>query len=221
MTVYTLLLVDSGAEIIAFILSIIFFKKLSFFLKIVAFQVSIATSMDVLGFYLKEFYVSNVPVYNIYLLFDCAILLYAVYYHLKPKINSMLVLSVFGIYVLTWCFFMLKNGIHLFSIETYIFDSLILLVFYMTLFYYTMINYKGSLLQLPEFWVCLGIILFYGCNIPYFSMVPYLRKNCTKEENRMIFNLIRVLVSLRYLLIATSFLLFYRQNRNQQTQHIS
>ncbi len=207
------LLYNFGGEGLAFCAGLITLRILNKGFRIVWLQVFIAFAVEITAYCLRKYGWYNVWMYNLYLPLDCGLLLLAAYYFHKAR--RVIYLSGFAIFLTVWVYFLLKNDINYFQQVSYAIDSLLLLGFYLYVLYCKVIGYRGSVTTLPFFWLSLGILLFYGCNAPYFFMLDRLTLVCSREESNYVEAILKILSNIRYLLIAYSFFLYYFQNRKE------
>ncbi len=179
-------------------------------------QTALALSVECIGYFHLTNYLTktNVPLYNIYLLFDFVfpLLIAYLFCHRKDLLKQVLLLT--GTYIIVWIFSIWYINIDTFFSFLYILDSFILLLTYCYLLYQESLHFKKAIIQSPIFWLCVGTILFYGVNLPFFSLLPFLSKNLTTLQFRKLHNLLLLLIQIRYFAIAYSFYLVHKNTRS-------
>jgi len=198
-----------SGEFIACIAAILFFTSLSISCRILAIHAITAFLVELTGFILRKHgYTDNQWLFNIFLLFDCGLQLLAAYYF-RVKIPYLFFITGFLVFVAVWLYEVINTGVMIFTVKAYIVDSILLMGTYLVVLYYSTINYRGSLTRSPSLWICLSIILYYGCNIPFFSVLNYLVDNKAKDVIKFLFVVLQVLINVRYLFIAIGFYLYF------------
>ncbi len=66
----------------------------------------------------------------------------------------------------------------------------------------------------PEVFACLGLIIYFACNVPYICLMPYLNESSPEQSKSLFNNIIDNLANFRYLLLAIAFILT-RINKNK------
>ena len=205
-------------EFLAFSFAIICFTKLNTSYRIVALQSCIAFVVEAFGYWWKLDINrgSNKWLFNLYMIFDCGLILLAAYYFLKPKIPIKFFAALFLVFIVFWLNSAIQNKtIDKFTIEAYVIDSVFSLASFLYILYTYALNEKGDLISMPVLWLCLGLIINYGCSIPYFSTYSIQGKMCSKEEMEFLNKIPTILNNIRYPLVALSFVLFYFQSSSK------
>jgi hypothetical protein len=96
------------------------------------------------------------------------------------------------------------RSVHEAPVMCFFFASLILVGIFLYVII-QMVNMKVVSRE-PLFWMSIGLIIFYGCNIPYWGVFNYLLKNDLKMLQKLVM-LLWVINILRYSLTTVSFLL--------------
>jgi hypothetical protein len=173
-------------------------------------QVVGALIFELSGFFIHKTPGSNQWLFNCYLPFDCGLPLLAAHYFLKKRNNTYLLIGGYVLFLVVEVYDIYSKGINTFAMNAYITDSILLICTYLIVLYTTVMTYRGSIIRLDTFWLCLGIILFYGCNIPYFSMLGLMVRYGVGTQ---LFIILRVLNNVRYLFVAYSFYQYYMHNK--------
>ena len=112
-------------------------------------------------------------------------------------------------YLLTFMAQLYFNGFQTFANYAFAAAGLILSIIYGSILFLEF-RTKQKWQSSPVIWMSAGLVLFFACNIPYFSLFNYLNKYYL-PESRFLFNFITdVLANIRYLLLAVSFYLLRR-----------
>ncbi len=167
----------------AFIVSLISFKlNYKIHLKIFSVLLGLTLVNEIIAnYFLSVLHLrSNLPVYNIFMLIEFWV--FALYYSyiLKSRFQKIIIrlfLILFPVfwYITTFHFF---NGLNHWN------SYLILAGFSFTVFLSVAYCYRlftsDQLIKFrkqSEFWIAIGLIIFYSCNLPYLGMYNYLSNN--------------------------------------------
>ncbi|MFA6150153.1 MAG: hypothetical protein WC716_02455 [Chitinophagaceae bacterium] len=207
------------SEFITCLLAILIFRKLDAFSRLIAVQVCIAFLVEFLGWQMRLHLQRNTWLYNCYMPVEFSLLFIATRQHFKSRILAwLLVLLVF--YWSCWCAEIYYQSIHVFAVKTYVIGALILLVSYFFVLYKSAWN-RMSLFKQSQFWFAIGVILFFGCNIPFFSMYDYIVENSTDYQMDLLTNLMMVFTHFRYLCTAIGFILVFLEFKNNKQKLIA
>jgi hypothetical protein len=199
-------------ELLPFITGMAILSSLPKPYRILLCQSTLVFCLDLYGFYLRKSstHTNNQWLYNYYQLADCGLLLLAGYYFDRNNTFRIFAIGGFITFLSFWLYAVYQNGIGIFAVSAYNILSILLIAAYFWIFYRIAMNNHNQLLRLPELWLCLGIIAFYGCNMFFFSIAGDLQKDLSREELGTITYLITtVLNNVRYLFTALSFYLVY------------
>lgn len=211
-------------EFIAFITGIFCLHKLNSAFRIVAFHAILAFSIEMFGYWWHQDKQrgSNQWMYNLYIIADCGLVLLSAYFFLKPKIHIIFFGSLFLVLIVFWINSAIQNkSIDKFIVEAYVIDSIFALGLFLYILYRYALNEKGKLISMPVLWLCLGLIINYGCSIPYFSTYSIQGKMCSKAEMEFLNKIPTILNNVRYPLVALSFVLFYFQSSSKVVSKIN
>lgn len=210
-------LLASSCEVVAFFIGMIMYRKLNKAYKLIYLQVFISFLIECGGFAFEKVHPrhSNAWLYNLYLPIDCGMLLWAAHYFIneKIKIRPFIFIVGYSVFIAVWLFCIIQSGWNEFAFIAVSVDGFLILIAYLLVLYSSIISNTNKLLTLSIFWTCLGIILYYGCSIPYFSMYQYLAKKLTAAEDRKLYYILLALNYIRYLSVTFSFYLHYKQNK--------
>jgi hypothetical protein len=156
---------------------------------------------------------NNTWVYNIAVPVEFLILTIAVSVFSKDKMSKYLVLSSYVIFLasiyLQMSFY--KSG-H-FANYAMVSGSIIMTVLFVWIIYIKFTSDLPFRIYRPEVFACLGLIIYFACNVPYISIMPFLNENSPEESKSLFNNIIDNLANFRYLLLSIAFLLA-RINKN-------
>ncbi|HTA82402.1 MAG TPA: hypothetical protein VK783_05710 [Bacteroidia bacterium] len=193
---------------IALLAGIYTFKYMNLLYRIFFFQ-----SLSYLLILLLSYAVQSIPrmqhrnewLFNSYMPIETGLLTwcgYEFFRHRKEKIVIWIGYAIFLILLLCELFI---KGIWEFSNHGYIAESFLIVMVYLGIIYFLLTNQNKTWKHSPELWIALGLILYFGCTLPYLSLLKYLEVSYPKA-NIYLFRLITVgLANLRYLLLAYGF----------------
>lgn len=200
------------SEAFAFCVGAYTFTKLDLFSKLIAIQVFVAFLIELVGLQIRAQNSSNVWIYNCFMLVEFSILFIASSITLgKISFISLLILSLYWI---CWGVEIYINAIGNFAIRTYVIGAITLLISFSIVLYKSVQN-RDSLLFQSRFWFSIGIILFFGCNIPFFSMHSYIRNTSNIAQVKMLINLMSFFAHIRYICMAIGFVIVFREVNKQ------
>jgi magnesium-transporting ATPase (P-type) len=117
------------------------------------------------------------------------------------------------LFVLVWLYEAV-NGINRgLLVNAFIIDSIIQIIAYAIVLYHTSMIYKGSLWAMPSLWLCIAVEIFYGCTLPFFSLLKVLKP----PEMALLFNILMIIIAVRYFSTAISLWLYARQSTHKNT----
>ncbi len=98
-----------------------------------------------------------------------------------------------------------KRGIMVFANLSYIAGSILIVGIYALLLYKGFRNSTDSWKKSPTIWICIGLLIYFGCCIPYLSMIHYLQVNYPKLNTFLYHLIIDQLSNIRYAFMAIAF----------------
>lgn len=208
-----LITINQFSEIIASCVGIYTFTRLDYFSKLIAVQVFIALIVELIGLQILKQKPSNVWLYNYYMLAEFSLLIIAA--GLKSTIVSLKSIILLLLFFLCWGLEIYWNSIEIFAVNTYVLGATILLVSFSIVLYRSVQN-RDPLFGQSKFWFAIGIILFYGCNIPFFAMHDYIKNYSNPAQINLLTFLMVIFVHIRYLCMAIGFLIVFREVKKKQ-----
>lgn len=203
-------LIELLIEFCSLIIGVYCLNRLNDFFKVIVLQIIIAFGVEFIGRILFSLNIRNVWLFNLYEIVEAGLLLFA-----AKKIvnfdNRFLYLLLIPIFF--WFYSVFKNGFNYFTSVAYVSFSIAILIVYLNLLFKSVLTYRGDLVKLPTLWLAIGVILFFGCNIPYLSMLNYLCNNFNQEVNNTLHLILKTFCNLRYILMAISLIMASRQNQ--------
>lgn len=191
------------------------YKKMTPFGRILFYQVVSWVIIYGLSNYITKYQKwHNLPrnnhwLFNINILIECSFLTFAAYYYLK-KTNRSGVLFLYGFFFISYILIMYFKSFSEFNPYAYLFECLLVTALYSLVLY----NYFNSDLQHQSqpivVWVSIGILLYFACNVPYFSLFDYLNRQHPEISSKLFAFITDILANARYLCLAIGFWLIRR-----------
>lgn len=201
-------ILDLAALILAAVAGLRAFRQATTSYRLILLQVWIALLTEFAG---ATFYrVSNVPMYNVYMLMESALLMRAAFLSLE-KPGKWPFAICFSAVLIFWTWNVYKSGWHAFQLQAFLLYAVLLLMMYIVVLYNSAMRWKTAIGRNPDLWICAGMIVFYACIVPYLSTLG-LQNSLSPAQRRVLhFFAVDLLHQLRYLLIAVGFFLLYHQ----------
>lgn len=198
--------------LLAITAGLVFFRSLNRFLKIILLQLILAMIVQVLGkvYGMNNLHVNNL-IYNIYITIEVLVLAGANAIYLHTRKDKLLMIGGFALFAAAMVFDISQKTIFVFSDHAFIVECLLMVVLYLMLITREVIPKTEKMAGSPLFWVGIGSIVYFGCDIPFFSMRPYFEKmNSHLITSLFIVNLI--LLNFRYFFVTIAFFLQRKQS---------
>jgi hypothetical protein len=156
----------------------------------------------------------NQWVFNVSMPMEAGILTWAAYEYFKNTRGKIWIWIGYAAFLVVLITEISIKGIWIFSNHGCIAESALLLILYLLILYSHFTSQNSTWKRSPELWICLGIVLFYGGVVPYFSLMHYLQASYPKVNAFLYYFIIDGLATLRYVLLAVGFW-FVRRNALQ------
>lgn len=204
-----------GAEALALLCGILFFKYLDNAFGIFLLYLSISVSFDFIGTVLLSLHIPSNWLYNYLLLPDCFLQLYTASFFIKKQ-SFLWVLTLFAIIFSSfWCYDIFRlQMLNNVAVHAFMANFMILSIIYCYVLYTHCIHYEKTVVYSPVFWLCTASLGFYACCIPYFSIFNIIHVAITNKQQYHLTKLFHVIVNVRYLLVAYAFLLCYQNGKH-------
>lgn len=154
--------------------------------------------------------IENTACFNVYILIEFYLMFGAAILFLKK--NNRVLLSFGSLPFIIFMIHLSRTGFGKFSSFSFLAGGIILVVFYLYLLFE--ISKRTAILKnIPEFWVCIGIIAYFGCTVPFFSLFTYFVNHGKEKLGDMLFKLNDFLALIRYLCLLIAFLLLNKKDK--------
>jgi hypothetical protein len=204
--------------------AIISWRKANSFFKLLSLQLALFFIVYA-GGYVITFYQqarnlpqNNIWIYNLYFPIECALLAAAALQLLQSKMIRMITLICYFLFLTFYMIQIARFGLNHFANFAVAAYAFILVGLYLAVLYHILKTPGFTFRAFPQLWACLGIALYFGCIVPYFSVMNYLHATNPKLNSTLFFIINNVLSHVRYFATAISMILFYQQRTNVMLQ---
>lgn len=213
------LLTIVAGKIFAIFIGLYCFRFLPKAYRFILLQVILALISEVSGEGIEKYYhKNNLWIFNLYLLFETWLNGLAGIALLENKSIKRVIRYTLFLLTVVWIVNVYSNGMQIFANWCFIASAIVTIVIFMFVLFNNAFTRQNIFIK-PEFWLSLSIILFFGCDLPYFGLRNYLLKHFINVEEQLYY-VNYVLNFLRYPLIAICFFLCRRQYRMQTVAEI-
>jgi hypothetical protein len=195
--------------LIAGLFALLTFRKLDTFSRLIAVQVFISCLVELAGWQFRLHGQKNIWLYNCYMLVEFTLLFVATSLHFRKSLHPRMIATLI-LYWSCWSFEIWYNRISTFAVHTYVIGAIILMVCYFIVLYKSAWS-RNSLFNQSLFWFAIGVLLFFGCSIPYLSMYDYIAENSSRHQLELLANLMKLLAQFRYLCTVIAFIVVFRE----------
>ncbi len=189
--------------------SVIFYKTLKANnLKSFPYFLFFVLAGEITGILLARIYHTNIVFYNIFTSVQIIYYLYLIQSSILSKIAKKIIavcIAVFTLISIINCLYVQNINTELIS-YTFSIGSLFITLSAMFFFYELLhSNQIESYTTYLQFWIVLGLFIFYTCNIPYMSVYNYLSVNYTNIMNAY-YKIIEILAYIMYVFFIIGFI---------------
>jgi hypothetical protein len=204
---------------VAFLVGIYALKYMNLLYRVFFFQ-SLSYLLILLLSYVVQFIHNmqhrNEWLFNLYMPIETGLLTWCGYEFFRQRKEKIVLWIGYAVFLILLLCELFIKGIWEFSNHGYIAESYLIVILYLAIIYFLLTNQNKTWRYSPEFWIALGLILYFGGALPYLSLLKYLEISYPKI-NIYLFRFITVgLANLRYFLLAYSFWLI-RHNSLKKT----
>lgn len=180
------------------------YRRLSTPYKVIGWYQILSAVVQIAGLILVTLKLPNIFVYSVYGLVSYAMMLLFCHF-LLPKKNVFLwlILPV----AIEWIIETFINGVSSFPTYFFFVHSMVVIVAFFIILYQSALVAKGRLLANPDFFMALGILIFYGCTAHYLILTNISMQSLSKSEIAVLVALKRVYSNLKAILLCTGFMI--------------
>lgn len=155
-------------------------------------------------------YKNNQWLFNLYIVCETAMLLYAGALVLNMKSAKVLTVSAFAVFISVWIRSVFLHQISNFATIAFVVECVSLVVLYLTILIRLNLSTEKSIYKNPVFWVCCAHVICFSCAVPYFGLFKFLEQYYDLNKN-LFRALIVTLQSVRFLFVGIAFLVLRKQ----------
>jgi hypothetical protein len=190
-------------------------KKLQAAYVLILLQLLLASIAEIAGQVIKYRSGNNTSLFNVYILLECSLLMTAIVIQIgKKAVKNMLPIGLF-IFICSWIIAVAKYGISVFALSSFLISCFILTLSSLVLIMRLAANEENPLSQ-PSFWICCGMVIYFGPIIPLFSLFNYFQVNGKEKLGSYLYTINDILAMLRYSLTFYGLYLLSRSKNNLQ-----
>lgn len=204
--------------LISFVLGVFVFRYMSPFFRLIFFQLSVWMVFYFFSYLITGYQkangleMNNQWFMNIHIYIESTLLHCAAFFAFTSKTIKRLSLLSFTLFTAIYVTQIYFNGFSLFLNYADVAEGICITFLYMLLLYNFFMHRNEHWWMVPEIILCIGILLYFACSVPYIAMLHYLQTHYP-EENNILFRFINdVLANVRYLFVGISFWLLRRNN---------
>jgi hypothetical protein len=159
---------------------------------------------------------NNQWLFNTYIVTEAAVLLYAGSLFFTSWRAKAMIIVAFALFMMTWLLQVRAAGFGTFAHKAYMLECIIIVLLYLLVLYRHLMHIDTPVYTAPVFWICCGLVLFFGCNIPYIGFVHLLQQKNAGLNEALYNRIIVTLQNLRYLFAGIGLLLYRKHHTAQQ-----
>jgi hypothetical protein len=202
------IIIELISPLIALALGVITYPRMKYFHKIFFWQVAfwlfvyIVLYMTTLFQKRVDLPLNNLPVINFYIVIETALLWCGIALYFGQNTRRILI-STYFVTITLFIIELVVKGISVFVNYTYLLISILNVIAFSAVFYDAVNHHKegkfGTLL------LCCGLLIYFGCNVPYFSLIGFLNREYPKVSETLFHLITDVTATVRYSLTAAMF----------------
>ncbi|HTB31615.1 MAG TPA: hypothetical protein VK808_06295 [Bacteroidia bacterium] len=203
---------DAVALVVPLVLGLMAFRYMNLLYRIYFFQLLAYIIVYILGWIVVKLLggTSNQWLYNISMPVETGFLTWAAYLYFKEEKRKYLILIGFAAFMIIYIIDIIMKGILIIFNYGYIAESALLVMIYLLVLYSHFIKQSMNWQTSPEIWIGIGIVLYFGGVVPYFSLMHYLQSTHPTYSRELYEYIIEGLCTIRYLLLGFGFWLVRR-----------
>lgn len=151
---------------------------------------------------------NNHWVYNLYIFVEVLLLLDAAWMSFSPSRRKLITMAIAG-FVLIYVAEVIFDGFSSLLNMTLVASGILIVITYLQVLYSAIhrpgFNWKTS----PEFWLSLGVVIYFACNVPVIGLMPVLMKDHATLLGNL-FYITEYLAVVRYLFVCVALYLARR-----------
>ena len=154
---------------------------------------------------------NNQWIFNIYIILETLLLSIASYRYLQDAGSKYLAFTLYGLFLLVMLAQLSMAGYSGFANYGVAIAGILVTILYTLILYRQFTVDTSSKIRTPEIWAGIGLVIYFACDVPYFSLFSYLNTYHLKLSSFLFHVITDVLANIRYLLLAVTFWLIGRK----------
>jgi hypothetical protein len=151
----------------------------------------------------------NQWLFNVNMFVESFFLFFAAFIWQDAKPFKKLIAIIYFIFLFTFLFLVSKKGFFIFNDYACAFESLVVIFVYGLILRQNFYDKTDSIYKKPERWVCVGLILYFSCVVPYASFFQLINHQ-TPKLGKALAHIPELLTNVRYLLLGIGFWLIWQ-----------
>lgn len=148
---------------------------------------------------------------NIHLLLETTLLVSAAAGFMEKKRRRIWALTGWLIFILVFVLQVIVDGFFMYLNYADAVECIVVTILYSLLLYDFSGKFRGAWWRSAEIILCLGLLVYFACSVPYIAMMRYLQENYPFVSHFLFDFINNVLACLRYLFTAVAFWLVRRK----------
>jgi hypothetical protein len=202
---------ESFGLLLAFGMGIFAYPYMNNFTRILFFQLVTWLMIFTVSYILTTYQhhqrlnMSNQWLYNIEMLVEFSLLVLAIHYLFADKFVLYLSGSLYSLFLIVLFAQLKASGLSSFANYALAASGLTVTILYTLLLYRKFKTDPSSLKKSPEVIASIGLIIYFACNVPYFSLFNYLNVHYPDLSKKLFHMITDVLANVRYVCLAIAF----------------
>jgi hypothetical protein len=205
-------IIESFGTVIAACIGIVCYRKMNVFYRILFIQLISWLILYVLSYVVTGYQKNrNLPennqwVFNIQILCETTLLLFAANSYFEKQFAKRLIMLCWILFLFFFAGQIAYNGFYDLSVTSLTLESILMIIIYTLILFRCFYETFAVEIRSPEVWASIGLILYFGCNLPYFSLFNYLNNHYLNMSETLHRYITDGFSNIRYILLAIGFL---------------
>jgi len=207
------IIIESFGLVVATFVGIFYYRLVNGFYRLLFIQLISWLFLYVLSYMVTEYQRSkgmsqnNQWVFNLQILFETTLLLFAANLFFQNKFAKRMLMFTWVLFLLFYASRIVAGNFFEFDVASYSVESILIIVVYTLILFTSFYEVFTIEVRKPEVWASTGLILYFGCNLPYFSLFNFLNNNYPEMSETLHKHVTDVFSNVRYLMLAIGFIL--------------
>jgi hypothetical protein len=208
---------ESFGAMLAACVGFITYERMNRFYRLLYEQLMIWLVLYIVSYVVTDFQRSfwlgqnNHWVFNLNILIETTFLLLSARSYFEKVIAKKIILFSCIFFLFISLILHSVNNFFIFNESIYVIESILIVIIYTFILFRCFYETFTIEVKSPEIWASIGLILYFGCNLPYFSLFNYLNTHYLSMSEILQDRITDVLSNIRYLLLAVGFWVITRK----------